>query len=92
MENENQEITNLQAEILLGQSDALNKFLKENEAILHIITSEYAYLEVGKMRYYFHRTTRGGMIVPVEKEEITTFKGEKKIKTKLPYDGWEKSL
>ena len=87
-----EKIINLQSEILLGQSDPLNKFLKENGAILHIVTPEYAYLEVGKMRYYFHRTTKNGMIVPVEKEEITTFKGEKKIKTKLPYDGWEKSL
>ncbi len=53
-------------------------------AVLVIIKPDYAYIELGSVRYYF-----GGK---PEYKEVTLFFGEKVTETILPYDGWERHI
>lgn len=63
----------------------LNIIFKEHGAELHIIKPTYAYLQLGRYLFFFHKSKNK----PIIQEEIETMKGEKLIKHILPYDGWE---
>lgn len=71
-------------QIRKGRKDNLHQYLKQNEATLHIIKSDYAYLEVGNRSYYFHNSNPR----VVRYQETETMSGEKLTKSLLPYDGW----
>lgn len=66
----------------------LHKYLSSGEATLYINKPEYAYLEVGGIRYYFHNSEPR----VVRYKHIETFDGEKLKQSIVPYDGYEVSL
>jgi len=66
-----------------GLTDIVNGDFKSKNAKLHIIKDDFAYIQVGNMRYYFHGDTK--------EKKIKFVNGEKVTKKIIPYDGWERS-
>jgi len=68
-----------------GKRDSFHQYLKSKEATLYITKPDYAYLEVGNMRYYFHSSDSR----VIRYREVYTPNGKFK-QSIVPYDGWER--
>ena len=69
----------------LASQDPIHKLFREKKAKLVITQPDYAYIECGKMRFYFHSTSQEKSTT----REMELMSGEKVIQNIIPYDGWE---
>lgn len=81
-----EETKHLDTVLKLIEEKDINAIFKHFWAKLHIVEWwEYAWIECGKMSYYFHSSKWKDVI----KEEYETIWLEKRRKTIVPYDWWE---
>jgi hypothetical protein len=63
----------------------LDAIFKEHGAKLHITKPDYAYIQLGRYSFYFHKSKDN----PIITKEVETMRGEKVTQTIISYDGWE---
>lgn len=71
-----------------GQSDPIVQAFHEHRATLHIKYPDYAWIELGGFRLYFHDTKDRKHYT----EKYTTLDGREVEKAVIPFDGWEGRL